>query len=171
MDKDREKTGIEDLLSYLKGYSLVASGESPDFIIKNDLTNEKKAVEVIDYYPNRTSKGKALVKIPGRDEVETRRNRLRFFDKDHLGHLRYVPKMDYEDFIINCIKKKERKLEFYRQNAPDCDCFWLLVMLDFYDEIIYEDSPPIATLFDRIFIWEWPHDISELAIDKKRIKR
>lgn len=165
MNKDRERLGVNDLLANLMGWSLVSRirEESPDFVIENDITGQRVGVEVADYYPNRSRKGNALVRIPGKDAEETRKNKLRYFTETALGHSRFVPKLDIEDFYSSLIADKEEKLKLYKINEPECQEFWLLVMLDFYDNILYENASVIVSSFDRIFVWEEPHTIFELA--------
>jgi hypothetical protein len=167
MDKKKERIGIDDLINHLNGWSLTKCGESPDFIIRNDSTHCLAGVEVTDYYPNRTQKGVALVKIPGKDKAETRRNKLRFFEKTEFGYARFAPRLRIEDFMKSCIEKKEGKLGLYRKNAPNCNEFWLLIMLDHNDNVLYEDAPSISSAFDRIFIWEEPHSVSEFQSKKR----
>ena len=166
MDKKKEHLVISDLLRYLGNWSIVSSDESPDFVIENFFTKAHVGVEVTEYFPHRTLKGTALVKIPGKDEAETRANRLRYFEKTDFGYARFAPRLNVDDLYSSRVAVKERKLARYKALAPDCQEFWLLVMLNFDDDVVYENIPSITTTFDRIFVWEEPHTVNELPISK-----
>lgn len=165
MDKDRELTGVTDLLKHLDGWSIVIQGESPDFVLENYSSKERVGVEVTEYYPNRTKKGCAIVRIKGKDSEESDSNKYRFFEKTELGYSRLVPSIDVDDFQSKCLTEKEKKLPLYRTNACNCKEFWLLVMLSFYDNIVYENISSISTLFDKVYIWEEPGRVYSMPID------
>ena len=103
MDRNKEREGIDDLINHLDGWSLARCGESPDFIIENDSTHCLVGVEVTEYYPNRTPKGVALVRIPGKDKTETRRNNLRFFEETESRILWIIASGKKKENLI-CIK-------------------------------------------------------------------
>lgn len=166
MDKDKELTGVNDLLRHLGGWSIVIQRESPDFVLENNSSKERVGIEVTEYYPNRTKKGCALVRIKGKDSEESNSNKYRFFEKTELGYSRLVPSIDVDDFQSKCITEKEKKLPLYRTNVSNCKEFWLLVMLSFYDNIVYENISSISTTFNRVFLWEEPDAIHELAINR-----
>ncbi|MCR5714762.1 MAG: hypothetical protein K6F98_07550 [Bacteroidales bacterium] len=166
MNKKRERTGLKDLLKHLKDWSIVREGESPDFVIEHVITKEHVGIEITDYYPHRTPDGKASIKIKGKNQEDTLKNRYQFFEKTELGYSRFDPRLDLDDLIKSRIEKKDKKLKAYKKNAPDCKEFWILIMLNFYDSVQYKDILPIRTLFDKIFFWEEPDDISEIPTIK-----
>lgn len=81
-----------------------------------------------------------------------------------LGHLRFVPHIDLNDFCSNRLADKERKLKQYRGNHPECKSFYLLVGLSFYDNVIFEDIESIPSAFDRLFFCEESGEIHEVAV-------
>ncbi len=165
MDKDRELIGVNDLLKHLDGWSIIIQGESPDFVLENNLSKEKVGIEVTEYYPNRTKTGRALVRIKGKDSEESNSNKFRFFEKTELGYSRLVPSIDVDDFQSKCLNEKEKKLTLYKTNAFSCKEFWLLVMLCFYDNIVYENISSVSTLFDKVYIWEEPGKVYSMPIN------
>lgn len=163
MNKAKELEYLHYLLSYLKDWELVSCSESPDFIIRDSRTHELIGVEVTEYYPTRVGKNGQASVLCGKSVVEREKNRLQLFEESELGHSRFVPHIDLDDFRSNCVAVKEGKLKQYQDNHPECGSFFLLIGLNFYDNVIFEDIVSIPSAFDRIFFCEEPGKIHEIA--------
>lgn len=153
MDRLLEYYSIQRLLNNLDGYSFFAKTESPDFVIKEIMSGKRIGVEITEYYPHRFRK-KAVVKIVDKDFDVTRRNRRLF-----LGS--FCPYLDCDDFYNNCVCKKEDKIELYRKKHPECEDFWLVVLINFRDSLVYENVSVFSWVFSRIFVLEEPDKFFE----------
>lgn len=162
MDKTNEKEYLDCLLRHLPEYEYVQESESPDFIIKSRETQSLIGVEVTKYFPHRDSSDRAIVLKPGKDDEEGRNNRLDYFKKTDFGHMRFVPRIDAEDFYNKVISTKGRKLStLYKKGNNPYKEYWLLVVLSFYDNVVFEEFG-VSTEFDRLFFFEEPDIIFEM---------
>lgn len=164
MNKIKERERLNDLLNFSPDYELVKSGESPDFIIKNKNTGELIGVELTEYYPHRNRKGALIPSLRGKFGNTEIRNRFRSKIGLSINEIRVSPEIDIKDFYSNCIEIKENKLDMYKQLHPECEEFWLLVLIDFHDNIMYERMKEFKCKFQRLYVWEEPHEISLLSM-------
>ena len=171
MDIETERRGIEDLLKTLEGWILVEVQESPDFIIKNINTGECVGVEVTEYYPHRNGKNQALVRKKGKSEDENEGIKHQLFEKTDYGYSRFVPDLDMDDFLASRLRPKEKKLFDYKAKHKECKEFWLLVLLNFYDNISSKEAPSIPTQYDRVFFWSEPNTVQEMMIENRIIPK
>lgn len=163
MNKAKELEYLHHLLGYLKDWVLVSCSESPDFIIRDSRTNQLVGVEVTEYYPTCVGKNGQASVLCGKGEAERKKNRLQLFEEFELGYSRFVPHIDLDDFRSNCVAVKEGKLMQYQDNHPECGSFFLLIGLNFYDNVIFEDIVSIPSTFDRIYFCEERGKIHEIA--------
>lgn len=156
--KEHEKRGIDCLLKQFPDYQIIDDDrESPDFLIGNSMV--KIGVEVTDYFPHHNRKGGVVFQY---DKNSAGINKHRLFTETELGFFRFVPEIKIDDLCSFSISKKEQKLVKYRENVQ-CDEFWLLVMLNFYDNVSYGwQDLSIKTTFDKVFLWEELDDITEI---------
>ncbi len=156
--KEFEKKVVDDLLLRFPQYKFIDTNrESPDFVIGN--SNIKIGIEVTSYYPHRNKRGGIVNQL---SKVDHKQQKHKYFSKTELGYERIVPSIDIADLYKASISMKELKLESYRNNVV-CDEYWLLIMLDFYDNVAYGwQELSIKTSFDKVFLWEEPDDITEI---------
>lgn len=157
-----EYRSLDVLLSVIPNFKVVCKCESPDFVICDTISGKKIGVEVTQYFPHRDKKSRAVIMI---------KNFLyKFFHKTDFGHFRFVPSIDWKDFGQSCLSSKLKKLDKYSQLHPECVEFWLLVVLNRFDDVNIETVKlngirmSYNKNFHRLFIIDGSNELHEIPV-------
>ena len=153
-----EITAFKDFMKNFMDWECISDNnqESPDYIIENRKTGEVVGVEITTYYPHINKKKQAI--------IFKENDKYKYFDKTETINIRIVPNINQNDLETNTIREKEKKIDLYRKK--DIDEIWLLISLDFYDDVDPIFKHPIKTKFNKIFIIDTFGVITKIPIRK-----
>lgn len=161
MDKKEEERDVSAFLMKNPEYEIFERCESPDFIIRHIETGDLIGIEHTKYYPHRDENECAIV-LKGRTIEEKEACRHSLFERFDLGYIRFAQPLDIADFLSKVIVSKEAKLVRYQQLHPECKEFWLIIKMDFFDDVVLSNVN-INTKYDRVFFFQESGRITEAS--------